>query len=44
LHATPKIKDTLAVVEDVEDEGLYDSNSPTTVLAESVPGESAAKA
>ena len=50
LYATPKTKDTLAVVEDVDDEGLYDSvdgqglHAPATVLAESVPGESAAKA
>jgi len=47
LYATPKGKDTLAVVEDVDDEALYDSvdgSYASTMLEESVPGESAAKA
>ena len=48
LYATPKSKDPMVVVEDVDDEVLYDSvdgsHTSTTVLAESVPGESAAKA
>jgi conserved oligomeric Golgi complex subunit 6 len=47
LYATPKSRDTLAVVEDVDDEVLYDSadgSYASTVLAESIPGESAAKA
>ena len=48
LYATPKSKDTLVVVEDIDDEVLCDSidgsYTSTTALAESVPGESAAKA
>ena len=47
LYATPKGKDTLAVVEELDDEVLNDSvdaSSAPTTLAESVPGESAAKA
>ena len=47
LYATPKAKDTLAVVEELDDEVLndpVDASCAPTVLAESVPGESAAKA
>ena len=47
LYATPKAKDTLAVVEELDDEVLndpVDASCASTVLAESVPGESAAKA
>ena len=47
LYATPKSKDTLAVVEDLDDddEVFCDSvDASTTALAESVPGESAVKA
>ena len=47
LYATPKGKDTLAVVEELDDEVLNDSVdalSVPTILAESIPGESATKA
>ena len=47
LYAAPKSKDTLAVVEELDDEVLNDSvnaSGAPTMLAESVPGESAAKA
>ena len=46
LYATPKSKDTLAVVEDLDDDEVFcDSvDASTTALAESVPGESAVKA
>jgi hypothetical protein len=47
LYASPnlKSKDTLVVVEDVDDEVFSDpSDASTTPLAESVPGESAVKA
>ena len=47
LYAAPKSKDTLAVVEDLDDddEVFCDSvDASTTALAESVPGESAVKA
>ena len=47
LYAAPKSKDTPAVVEDVDDEAMCDSvdgSYVSTMLAESVPGEFAAKA
>ena len=44
LYAIPKGKDTLAVVEELDDEVLNDSVDAPTMLVESVPGESAAKA
>ena len=47
LYATPKGKDTLAVVEELDDEVLNDSvdaSSVTTMLGESIPGETATKA
>ena len=47
LYATPKGKDTPAVVEDIDDEVLNDSidaSNVPTMLAESIPGESAMKA
>src|SRR5882757_4865845 len=48
LYATPKNKDTFVVAEDVDDEVICDSidvsYASTTALAETVPGECAAKA
>ena len=47
LYATPKGKDTLTVVEELDDEAVNDSVDAScvpTMLAESIPGESATKA
>ena len=44
LYVTPKSKDALVVVEDVDDEVFCDSTDGLSVLAEAVPGESTAKA
>ena len=47
LYATPKGKDLLTVVEELDDEALNDSVDAScvpTMLAESIPGESATKA